>query len=59
MSLAHSGCTYDLQHRVHGHATHCVSVSLSMQTAMCTTVTTGNFELIESSKIGMVTVHGA
>jgi len=37
----------------------CLIVSLSMQTAMCTTVTTGNFELMESSKIATVTVHGA
>jgi hypothetical protein len=43
----HSGCTYDLQHTVHGHITHSVSLimSLSVTAAMCTTVTTGNSEL--------------
>jgi hypothetical protein len=34
-------------------------VTLSMTAAMCTKVTTGNFELMESSKIATVAVHGA
>lgn len=40
---------------------HIVSliVSLSMTAAMCTTATTGNFELMESSKIATVAVHVA
>jgi len=33
-------------------------VSLSMTAAMCTTVTTRNFKLMESSKIATVAVHG-
>lgn len=40
---------------------HTVSLimSLSMTAAMCTTVTTGNFELMECSKIATGAVHGA
>jgi len=39
---------------------HIVSLIVcpSMTAAMCTTVTTGNFELMESSKTATVAVHG-
>jgi len=40
---------------------HIVSLieSLSMTVATCTTIITGNFELMESSETATVAVHGA